>query len=60
MQEKKKALTEGHVSHFMYDAADVVAWLHRGLREEGYRGQPIHEYYCDEVQVPPAACWPAT
>ncbi|KAL4858033.1 TPR and ankyrin repeat-containing protein 1 [Chlorella vulgaris] len=48
--EKKKALTEGHVSHFMYDAADVVAWLHRGLREEGYRGQPIHEYYCDEVQ----------
>lgn len=50
-QEKKRGLTEGHVTHFLYDAADVVAWIHRRLREEGYRGEPIHELYCDEVQV---------
>ncbi|EFN58513.1 hypothetical protein CHLNCDRAFT_140575 [Chlorella variabilis] len=49
-QEKKRGLTEGHVTHFLYDAADVVAWIHRRLREEGYRGEPIHELYCDEVQ----------
>ncbi|KAL4457799.1 hypothetical protein ABPG75_012664 [Micractinium tetrahymenae] len=47
---KKNALTEGHVSHFLYDAADVVAHMHRQLRAGGYRGKPVHELYCDEVQ----------
>ena len=29
LQAKKNALTEGHVTHFLYDAADVVAHVHR-------------------------------
>jgi hypothetical protein len=51
LQEKKRGLIEGGIRHPLYDAADVVAWIHRRLREEGYRGEAIHELYCDEVQV---------
>ena len=43
LQAKKNALTEGHVTHFLYDAADVVAHVHR----------------CSAVAAGDAQDWPA-
>lgn len=45
---KRHAQVESHVAHFLYDAADVVAHMHRQLAKDGYRGEPIRELYCDE------------
>lgn len=41
LQLKKNALTEGNVTHFLYDAADFVAHMHRwaaGARLAGSSG----------------------
>ena len=33
-----------------YDVMDAVHHIYRALQREGYRGDPIHEVYVDEVQ----------